>query len=256
MKVRFPSLILLTIIGLGSLPAWTADKRGDHQRFRETREQTLRGSRDLIEVDGRLNGGISVQGWDKNEMLVKAKIQTWADTKAEAEDLAREIEIQYDDEIFAQGPDQKRHSSWSVSFEIFVPFDSNLNLKTHNGGISIAAVQGEIRFKALNGGVVLSDLAGDVMGRTTNGGVIVDLTGDRWDGNRLDVTTTNGGVEVNIPEDYSADFETGTVNGRIHVDFPVMVQGKIGKSFATKLGDGGSLIRVKTTNGGVQLQRS
>jgi hypothetical protein len=34
-----------------------------------------------------------------------------------------------------------------------------------------------------------------------------------------------------------------------------MVQGRIGREFETTLGDGGPLVRVKTTNGGVRVSR-
>ena len=81
------------------------------------------------------------------------------------------------------------------------------------------------------------------------------LTGDTWEGAGLDVTTTNGGVRLRIPDDYSARLETGTVHGGIDIDFPVTVQGRIGREFSTTLGKGGRLVQVATTNGGVRVTR-
>ena len=52
---------------------------------------------------------------------------------------------------------------------------------------------------------------------------------------------------------YSAELEAGTVNGRIRIDFPVTVQGEIGRSLTTTLGAGGATIRAKTRNGGVRI---
>jgi hypothetical protein len=57
-------------------------------------------------------------------------------------------------------------------------------------------------------------------GRTTNGGVKVALTGSQWDGEGLDVTTTNGGVTLEVPSDYNAHLETGTVERRCPHGFP------------------------------------
>ena len=34
--------------------------------------------------------------------------------------------------------------NWSVSYEIFVPRNADLALRTHNGGISISDVRGKI----------------------------------------------------------------------------------------------------------------
>jgi DUF4097 and DUF4098 domain-containing protein YvlB len=85
---------------------------------------------------------------------------------------------------------------------------------------------------------------------------VVELTGDRWDGETLDVKTTNGGIVMTIPENYSAHLETGTVNGGLSIDFPVTVQGRITRELAVNLGSGGATVRATTTNGGVRIKRA
>jgi DUF4097 and DUF4098 domain-containing protein YvlB len=136
-----------------------------------------------------------------------------------------------------------------------VPRETDLDLETLNGGISITNVRGDLAFDATNGGVNLEGLAGNVHGGTTNGAVAVTLTGTRWDGDALDVHTTNGGVRLRVPEGYSARLETRTVNGGMSVDFPVTVQGRLGREVSMTLGDGGALVRAETTNGGVRITR-
>jgi hypothetical protein len=79
--------------------------------------------------------------------------------------------------------------------------------------------------------------------------------GAAWSGEGLDVQTTNGGVTLMIPENYSAELELGTTNGRVNVDFPITVQGRIGRQMRTTLGEGGRPVRVVTTNGGVRVAR-
>ena len=210
----------------------------------------------VINVDGRTNGGVSVKGWDQASIFVRAQVQTWANTDDEAKALADQVEVETNGgNIRSNGPSTQGRRGWGVSFEVFVPRHSDLMLKAHNGGISIREVRGRIEFETTNGGVNLARLAGNVRGTTTNGGVTVTLDGNRWDGEGLDVTTTNGGVKVNMPENYSAQFETSTVNGGLTFDFPVTVQGKIDRELRTTLGSGGAPIRVRTTNGGVKLQR-
>jgi hypothetical protein len=49
--------------------------------------------------------------------------------------------------------------------------------------------------------------------------------------------------------------ETGTTNGRINVEFPITVQGTIGRRIETTLGSGGARLRAVTTNGGVTISR-
>jgi len=105
-----------------------------------------------------------------------------------------------------------------------VPQRTDLAMRTHNGGISIYGVQGHISFEAVNGGVQLQQLAGSVEGHTTNGGVHLELAQDHWEGDKCDVSTTNGGVTILVPANYSAHLETGTVNGGVRVGFPVTIQ--------------------------------
>ena len=230
----------------------------------EVREQTLAPT-GAVAIDGRQNGGIAVKGWDQNQVLVRARVQTGAPTAQEAADLAKQIRIETSGaKIYASGPEHKQNYHWDVSYEVFVPRRSDLSLETHNGGISIAGVNGKIDFNALNGGVVLKKVGGAVKGSTTNGGLVVELSGDRWDGEALDVTTTNGGVVMSIPENYSAKLETGTTNGGLSIDFPMPGQqdqtqdrrGRQSKQLAVNLGSGGPLVRAITTNGGVRIKRT
>jgi len=221
----------------------------------EIREQTLALS-GPIAIDGRQNGGVSVKGWDQNQVLVRARVQTAAPTAEEAAALARQITIQTGGaKIFASGPESRRDYHWDVSYEVFVPRRADVSVETQNGGIAIAEVNGRIEFTALNGGVVLKKVGGTVHGSTTNGGLVIELNGDHWDGDTLDVSTTNGGVVMSVPENYSAHLETGTVNGSVNVDFPVTVQGRITKQIALNLGSGGATVKATTTNGGVHLKR-
>ena len=220
------------------------------------REQRLAPTGAPIAIDGRQNGGVAVKGWDQNEILVRARVQTGAPTAPEAEALAREIRIETSGaKIFASGPENRRDYHWDVSYEVFVPRRADVSVGTHNGGIVIAEVNGRIDFSATNGGVVLKKVAGTVKGSTTNGGLVIELTGDHWEGETLDVSTTNGGVIMSIPENYSANLQTGTVNGSISVDFPVTVQGDLKKQLAVNLGSGGATVRATTTNGGVRIRR-
>lgn len=223
----------------------------------EIREQTLALSGGAIAIDGKQNGGVSVKGWDQNQVLVRARVQTGAPNAGEAQELSRQIRIETSGaKIFASGPENRKDYNWNVSYEVFVPRRADLSLETHNGGIAIADVNGRIDFTALNGGVVLKRVGGTVRGSTTNGGLVIELTGDRWDGDSLDVSTTNGGIILSVPENYSANLQTGTVNGSVNVDFPVTVQGRINKQIALNLGSGGAMVKAMTTNGGVHLKRA
>jgi len=128
----------------------------------EIKEQTLPAG-GAITVDGKTNGGISIKGWERNEILVRAKIETRAPTQAEADQLGQQVRIETGAlNIRAEGPAPRDDYQWYVSYEIFVPRRSDLSLQAHNGGISITDVNGRIDFKTLNGGVNLVRVGGNV----------------------------------------------------------------------------------------------
>src|SRR5262249_24585602 len=159
---------------------------------------------------------------DRRDILVRARVRTAGLSESEAIALTKQITIEAGMlKIYAVGPEPKRYVYWSVSFEVLVPRRTDLALEAHNGGIAIADVNGRMEFNCVNGGVVLRRVGGSVHGSTTNGRLVIELAGNRWDGDGLDAKTTNGGVIISIPENYSARLETGTVNGNLTVDFPL-----------------------------------
>ena len=228
----------------------------DRYRFCEVREERLPAG--PLTVDAGRNGGIRVEGWDGGDIVVRAVVQTQADNEAEARQLAGQVEVLTGGgRVGARGPSSRGDRSWSVSYRIQVPRRTDLDLNARNGGITVAGVAGTLRFDTTNGGVRLTDLAGDVVGRTRNGGVTVALGGERWDGAGLDVETSNGGVTLRIPDTYSAQLETQTVNGRFRSNYPLTVTGELSprRGVSATLGSGGPPVKVRTRNGGVSIDR-
>ncbi len=230
------------------------DRGSDRGHYCEIREATMP-TVGQLDVDGGTNGGICIKGANRNDILVRSKVQAYQDDESDSRRVASEIRVEASSgRVRATGP-SSTHRGWGVSYEIFVPMKTDLVLRTHNGGINIVGVQGRIQFDAVNGGVSLKHLAGSVEGHTTNGGLHLELASDHWDGDRCDVSTTNGGVTIRVPSAYSAHLETGTINGGMSIDFPVTVQGDINRHLAVDLGSGGNLVRATTTNGGVRVER-
>ena len=99
-------------------------------------------------------------------------------------------------------------------------------------------------------------------GAATNGNVGIVLSGKRWIGKGLNVETTNGSVDLIIPEGYAASLEAGTgmgnINGNIYQK--VKIRGGAaaagGSQIRTDINGGGSPLRVRTTVGNVSLRYS
>lgn len=228
----------------------------DDEQHCEVRDETI-GVAPLT-VDAGQNGGISVIGWDRNEIKVQAIVRTNARSEARAKELAAEVKLLAGNgKVSATGPDTTRREWWSVSYRINVPHKNDLDLNASNGGVTIAGITGNIKFDTTNGGVKLSDLGGSVRGQTRNGGLTVNLAGQKWDGEGIDVETSNGGVTLAIPDGYNAQLETRTVNGGFRTDYPITITGELSsrRGISTTLGSGGPPVRVRTTNGGLKIGR-
>lgn len=232
------------------------DRDNDYEQHCEVRESRMPAG--LLNVDAGQNGGIVIEGWDGNDIRVRAVVQGSARSAARAREIATQVQVQAGGgRVYATGPELDRREWWSVSYRINVPRRNDLDLHANNGGITIVGVNGNMRFDTVNGGVRLQDIGGRVNGETRNGGLNVSLNGDRWDGEGLDVETSNGGVTLNLPENFNAELETRTVNGGMRIDFPITVQGELTgrRGITTTLGSGGPPVRVRTTNGGVRVGR-
>lgn len=234
------------------------DNYGDDREVHcEVREFTVPALGVPISVNAEPNGGISVEGAARADILIRARVQATGQTAAEARALANRVEVVATGErVQANGPDNSgRRTSWSVSYRLQAPSQTPLNLQSTNGGISIKGMNSRVEFRTVNGGVSLSRVGGAIEGRTSNGGITVDLDGATWDGQGLNVETTNGGVKLALPSDYSAHIEASTNNGGLNIDFPIAVQGRLGRSISTDIGGGGPTLSIRTSNGGVKISR-
>ena len=229
----------------------------DRVRHCEIREQSL-ASIGRLSVDATPNGGATVKGWLRGDVLVRARVEASGETEGAAANLASRVTIDSSGgQVRATGPERSDNSSWSVSYEIFVPQVTDVTLKTHNGGLKISDVRGQIHVDAVNGGVNLARVAGEVTGATVNGGINVELAGTIGDWRQMELSTHNGGVTVAMPSQYSARIQAETGMGRIQSDFPLPqnIDRRAGR-LDFNIGAGGPPIHITTGNGGIRLKRT
>ncbi len=216
-----------------------------------------------LEVDGRQNGGVTVKGENRNDVLIRACVRSWAASQAEADNLLQTTRIETSPVVRATESGEKNHTS--VSYEILVPNRTDLKIDGKNGGIKVEGVSGSMDLNTVNGGIKLGNVSGDIKGRTTNGGISVGLVGGSWNGSGLDVETVNGGIKIQLPANFAANVETGTVNGGFKSDFPeLQIKKKEGdrgyynqnKRVSASINGGGPTVRAITTNGGVKIMRA
>jgi hypothetical protein len=222
----------------------------------EVRVKSIPARSPLTVRPGR-NGAVHIIAHEGKNIEVHTRLQASDGSRADADDVLKRINVDLGETITATGPETGHGASWSASFVIYVPRNTNVDVTTENGPIAIKNVFGRMELSAQNGPISLSGVGGDVHARAQNGPLHVRLTGTRWSGEGLDAETRNGPIALVIPRDYNAALETGTVNGPMESDFPITVtlNGRRWKQFTTTLGNGGAPVRVVTTNGPVSLRR-
>lgn len=236
------------------------ERRGwdeDDERICEVREYEL-ASEGRLDVDASPNGGVRVEGWDRDEIRVRAIVTVRAESEERAREILGEIEVRTDDaRIRSDGPrvDWEDDEGWHVNYRVRAPRSMDLELDSTNGGLQVTAIEGDLDLDTTNGGIDLYDVSGSVRAHTTNGGIEIRLAGSTWRGSGLDAETTNGGIELAVPDGFAAHLEAETVHGDVHTDFPITVQGRIGKELSADLNGGGPTVRLETTNGGISIRR-
>jgi hypothetical protein len=133
---------------------------GDRARYCEIREQPV-APMGLLNVDAGQNGGATIKARSRNEVLVRARVESWGISDSDARGIASQVYIDTSGgHVQARGPESANNAGWSASFEILVPQATNLTVKTVNRGITISDIRGELQFEATNVGIHLARVAG------------------------------------------------------------------------------------------------
>lgn len=150
----------------------------------------------------------------------------------------------------------------SEGAEIFLPKTQNVSVKsTWNGDIDIEGFSGEVEANAqLNGSIEITDVNGPVTANALNGEIEVEF-GTVKQGSPISIYTTNGEVDITLPENTPADLTLSTVNGDIYTNFEIKREEKeglksiSGRKVKASINNGGVDISLKSTNGNIYLRK-
>jgi hypothetical protein len=153
-------------------------------------------------------------------------------------------------------------------FEIQVPFDTELVLKTINAGnIEVKKTTGEFTVNGVNGGIDMQEVSGSGTVRTVNGPVKVSFT--KNPAKACEFKSVNGNLDVYFQPGLNADFAFQTLNGGIYTDFDVATRPTQGstqnidgkflyrvdrRNMTARTGSGGPELKFDTLNGSIRLR--
>ena len=217
-------------LSVSALPAYSDVE--DRQKTERT-FQLGGGSRKLI-VDG-INDRIDVTGYNGNVVEVVVNERWRADSADYLAEAKRDVRLDMTQtgnevKLYVDGPFRDRdrnvnyhgrqHYDVSFEFQIRVPVDAALDLRTVNGGsVNVNNSDADFDIRNVNGGIELREMGGSGSATTVNGSVRVAFK--RNPTKDCTFKTVNGAIDTEFLAGLSADIETKTFNGQAYTDFDV-----------------------------------
>ncbi len=196
-------------------------------------------------------GAISVKPGNPNQILVTATL-TSDNVEVDQQQMGNRIEIA---SHLLRGNQQQTSR---VDYELLIPPDATINLRSSNGPLSVERLQGDLTLEGTdavvdirnvenghvhvrtmrgpitltdvrNGHVEIDSIAGDIQMKSVTGPLVQARSGSGrifYDGDfgsegDYKFTTHTGDIEALVPADVSAAFRAHSVLGRVHHDFPL-----------------------------------
>ncbi|HSB75449.1 MAG TPA: DUF4097 family beta strand repeat-containing protein [Terriglobales bacterium] len=142
-----------------------------------------------------------------------------------------------------------------VDFTVRMPKNLRFSGQNINGDVRAKNLGGAVRAETVNGSIHVSTSAW-AQAQTVNGSIEARMGNAAWDG-VLKISTVNGSVNLEMPDDLNAEVKFSSVNGRIDSDFPLTVRGGfVGHSARGTIGKGGRELVISTVNGSVGLKKA
>ena len=227
-------------------------------------EQTYPLSRNGNVSVSNVNGSITIEAWDRDEVRLEAtKIadskETLADVDIKINSTADSFSVETDYKAWKwnEKKNENRNRRLEVEFRLSVPRTAVLNeIETVNGSVTVSNFTNVTKISAVNGNVTASNLRGTADLSTVNGQVTADF--DRVEaGSKISLGTVNGKVNLVLPSDVSATIKADSLNGNITNDFglPVRKGQYVGRDMYGRVGSGEGQIKLSSVNGGLSVTR-
>jgi DUF4097 and DUF4098 domain-containing protein YvlB len=258
--MRKTLMVLVLALSVGSLSAAEIEEVFD-------RTLNVRAGTEF-EIEN-VNGSITVTGWDQPRVRIHAVKKVESSDASAAREAMKQLRIevrQTNDEISVDTIYPKRgengnfldmffgsNVSAQVKYEINVPRNMDASVDTVNGSISLTDVAGEIELDTTNGKITVVRSSGSVDASTTNGGISVELVSVA-PGKSMRFETTNGRITLAVPASLAAEINAATTNGSVRSDLPLTTTRFSRTSVKGTLNGGGPEIRLRTTNGGIDIK--
>ena len=228
-------------------------------------------------VTETLNGAVTVRGVEgQNDVQVTATLSARGDTLEEANEKLEKMVVfmsQDGDRVTLrfrsseQPTDARKHTS--VEFDILMPIHGDIDVDTSNGEVTVADVAGTVEVETSNGKIDIDHVVGSIRLDTSNGAINMREADGSIDaetsngaivfrghllGDTHRMRTSNGAIEVAIPQDLALRIDASTSNGSISTNLPLIGDTE-GKSWSATLNPpSASTLDLRTSNGSIRIE--
>ena len=248
----------------------------DRDAVMESEERTVtKAEASTLRVRPHKNGGVQVQGWDKDSYSVTSC--KFAAEEGGAQRILAQMTLSVrNGEVITNGPSDD--GEWTIFLLIRAPKASVIDLETANGPLSLYSVDGKLTAHATNGPITLRDFTGDADVRaangpititgssgnlrihTENGPISINLEGTSWTGSGLTADAQNGPLTLSVPSDYKSSFSVESRNYS-PMNCKASICDNARKTWddnnrRIEFGSSPAMIRLSTVNGPVSIQSS
>ncbi len=243
-----------------------------------------------VETD---DGGVKVETWDRPEVAVRVRTLGWRigdQVKVSASQDGDTIQVA------VREPRFQLVIGWgvrSIAVDVWMPGQGELDVKSGDGSVSVAPLRGRAQVETGDGSIVLRGLQGSAVLRSGDGSITAsELDGSleattrdgrvrvegRFDALRLrsgdgsivaqarrgsspagdwSLRTGDGPLVLRVAQGLDAELDAHTGDGRITLDLPLQVSGRMSESrLRGRLGKGGPLITLRTGDGPILIERA
>jgi len=184
-------------------------------------------------------GSVTITKDSGKKVTISILLTAAASNQDKAQEIFDDFELSFvnnENNVKIEG-DMLNHNLWrnnhlKVRFNITVPKNYNLNIKTGGGKIDVADIQGSVDLKTSGGSIVLGKIDGKVNAKTSGG--IMTLEGSTGD---AILHTSGGSIRIGKVD---GDVEARTSGGNIDAD---IVQGNL------KASTSGGALHFRNVNG-------
>jgi len=200
-----------------------------------------------------VNGTVRIEGWDKDEVEVRA-VKTTPDRESLLDLVAIDVEAKPGALSVSTRYPQQEGVEVAVDYIIHVPRHVQLShVSNINGTLRIYSSESLGELHTVNGNIEVYESSGNMHAHTTNGNIYAELK-NAGDARGASAETTNGSVLLAIPVDLPAELEARCMNGSFFSDLPMVMRGAVQpRTVRGILGHGGAPIHLGTVNGTIRV---